>query len=409
MDNLISNNLYLFEPDAFCGSIVYYEGEYHIFYIANNQTCIRHYQGENLLNLKKKDDIISKYKKILCLCSYVKSGILYVLFSAGKRPKMYIAKSKDWHNFDIDEVEKIKGLGLDSFKIVQSQELMYLMTSEKRGEKCIGIHVSSNPYVWEPMGLALDEKNANIKSPSMIGVNDYQYLIYEFEGIIYAQKGIFNQESGEFIKIDIPCYLDKGNNPKAYVLSNGKIVLISDYNGNIIIQDLGALGGLTLNPNVERLQNLHAKSFDSKLIKTETSLVDEYKKESEYEFDIELPENTSFVLKIRQNVLKQIYVAYNSDYGKVVFSSAALKDDIKQRTKNIGNFNEIKVKIIFSNNIGQVYINGGMAAFTFNAEEFIPDNAVFVASKPTNVKITRYDVIGNVNVSKDLNMHFELL
>ena len=63
MDNLISNNLYLFEPDAFCGSIVYYEGEYHIFYIANNQTCIRHYQGENLLNLKKKDDIISKYKK----------------------------------------------------------------------------------------------------------------------------------------------------------------------------------------------------------------------------------------------------------------------------------------------------------------------------------------------------------
>ncbi len=408
MTDFVTNNLYLYEADAFCGSVVYYEGEYHVFYIASNQTCIRHYHGESLLSLIKADDIVSKSKKISHLCSYVKSGILYILFSLEGKNKVKIAKSKDWNSFELDEVEINKSQGLNAFKIVQSQDSMYLMTSEKRNGKNISIYVSNNPYIWDFIGQALDDNNIEINSPSIIGVNDYQYLIYESNGTIYAQKGVFNKETCKFNKIEDPCYLNRGYNPKAYVLSNGKIVLISDFNGNIIIQELGALGGLTLNPNFERLKNLHAKSFDDKFVEKGAKLLENYKKESEYEFDIELLENTNFVLKIKESIIKHIYVAYDNAYGNVVFSSVALNDDLKQRTKNIGILNSVKVKIIFSNNIGQVYINEGVASFTFNAEGFIPDCVEFSCSEKTLVKINRYDIMQDLGLDDDENIYSNL-
>lgn len=401
MGNFVNNNLYLYEEGACCGSVLYHEGEYHVFYIAQNYTCIRHYRGESLINLKKSEDVIDDHKKVHCVCSYVKNGILYVVFSSGNKAKIYVAKSKDWQSFEVNDAEDIKASGLESFKIAQSQDAMYLLTSERNQKKCIRVYASGNAYVWEPLGFALDCENAEVVSPSILGVNDYQFLIYETNGLIYAQKGSFNKETGEFSKLEDAKYLDKGYNPKVYALSNGKVMLVFDINGNIVIQDVAAFGGLTLSANSERLVKLIPKKFEDKNVKLESVLVDELKLESEYEFTFNILEKSSFILFVRHNVLKQVYVSYNSEFGNIIFSEKAINESSEHRSKFIGESDKIKIRIVFSNNIGQIYINDGSVAFTFNANEFLPSNISTTTSHPMSVEIKRYDYIGKLPTEKD--------
>lgn len=401
-ENNKTNTYYISEKDAACPSIVYSEGEYHLFYIADNRTSIRHYKGESLVSFTREKDVVSKVKKINCLCSFMKSGILYITYTAALSKKLNICKSKDWLNFDEEAVDIKATRPINSFKIVHSDESMYMFTSEQSSKGSIRVYHATNPYIWEALSYALDSKNKNINSPSIIGVNDYQYLIYEQDDIIYSCVSRFDKESGKLTKVGAPEYLERGNNPKVYILHNGKVILTYDFKGVIIIRELSARNGLVLQPPHERIMRLVPKFICSKEVMIETPILNDYDVSAEYEFIINIPDKSSFVMRFKQSYLRQVYVAYNNDYGNVVFSAAALGDKYKQTTKNIGIENIINVRIIFSNGLGEIFVNGGKAAFTFEAKNgFEPTSVLLSASKSCEVSITKYAVISAISDYED--------
>ena len=179
-------------------SVVYLEGELHLFFVSNSFLCGRvcHFVSRDGYAWEQRAEALNLRRRLDSVAAYAQGGKIY-LYCATKNPlcgtDIYLAISKDTESFLLLPRAILKHTALRDIKIVYSEGERRLIGSEAK-EGRIPAYVSSGgaEWIYAPLkNLSEDaEECAYLGAPSPFVAYNKTYIAYSMLGARIAEAQI---------------------------------------------------------------------------------------------------------------------------------------------------------------------------------------------------------------------------